>query len=163
MRNEKHDKTRLAADVFKDSVKFNTQLATRGLALLYALEKAASQITSPIVPGAVGGMVLGAMGFFTNRHFRQQGDVSTVSLIGELLGKVQFTAGFLLIMVEGINTFNETDNITPLRNLLKMSSTVLSLTGSAIVLINSYLYGESPKSSSDIPANIFESEQNKIS
>ncbi|HRD71063.1 MAG TPA: hypothetical protein PK657_13060 [Legionella sp.] len=92
MRNEKHDKTRLAADVFKNAVKFNTQLATRGLALLYALEKAASQITSPIVPGAVGGMVLGAMGFFTNRHFRQQGDVSTVSLIGELLGKVQFTA-----------------------------------------------------------------------
>ena len=50
MRNEKHDKTRLAADVFKNAVKFNTQLATRGLALLYALEKAASQITSPIVP-----------------------------------------------------------------------------------------------------------------
>ena len=108
-------------------------------------------------------MVLGAMGFFTNRHFRQQGDVSTVSLIGELLGKVQFTAGFLLIMVEGINTFNETDNITPLRNLLKMSSTVLSLTGSAIVLINSYLYGESPKSSSDIPENILALEQNTIS
>nr|WP_248295731.1 hypothetical protein [Legionella pneumophila] len=82
----------LGPDVYENARKLNIQLATRGPAILYALGKASEQVTNGNVVTAVGGMVVGAIGFFGNRFYRNKGDDSAYTYMGQIVGAVQFTA-----------------------------------------------------------------------
>ncbi|HAT6976740.1 TPA: hypothetical protein F8R96_15080 [Legionella pneumophila] len=132
----------LGPDVYENARKLNIQLATRGPAILYALGKASEQVTNSNVVTAVGGMVVGAIGFFGNRFYRNKGDDSAYTYMGQIVGAVQFTAGFTLLALQAFETFTDTGETTPLLNVVKLSGVALTLTESALILINSYLYGD---------------------
>lgn len=132
----------LGPDVYESAKKLNLQLATRGPAVLYALGKASEHITNSNIVTAVGGMVVGAIGFFGNRFYRNRGDDSAYAYMGQVVGGVQFTAGFLLLAVQAFETYANSNEPGPLLNVIKMSGVALTLTESALVLINSYLYGD---------------------
>lgn len=129
-------------DVYENARKLNVQLATRGPAILYALGKTSEQVTQSSVVTAVGGMVVGAIGFFGNRFYRSKGDDSAYTYMGQIVGGAQFTAGFLLLAVKAYETYAGSGNSSPLMNVLKMSGMALALTESTLVLVNSYLYGD---------------------
>ncbi|HAT9731127.1 TPA: hypothetical protein JBD73_12600 [Legionella pneumophila subsp. pneumophila] len=132
----------LGPDVYENARKLNIQLATRGPAILYALVKASEQVTNGNVVTAVGGMVVGAIGFFGNRFYRNKGDDSAYTYMGQIVGAVQFTAGFTLLALQAFEAFTDTGETSPLLNVVKLSGVALTLTESALILINSYLYGD---------------------
>lgn len=136
------EKSQLGPDVYESARKLNVQLATRGPAVLYALGKASEQVTQSNMVTAVGGMVVGAIGFFGNRFYRNKGDDSAYSYMGQLVGGVQFTAGFLLLAIEAYEAYVGNADPGPLLNVIKMSGVALTLTESTLVLVNSYLYGD---------------------
>lgn len=87
-------------------------------------------------------MVVGAIGFFGNRFYRNKGDDSAYTYMGQIVGAVQFTAGFTLLALQAFEAFTDTGETTPLLNVVKLSGVALTLTESALILINSYLYGD---------------------
>ncbi|RUR19293.1 hypothetical protein ELY21_05290 [Legionella sp. km535] len=142
----------LGADVYESARKLNVQLATRGPAILYALGKATDHLTNNNIVTAVGGMVVGAIGFFSNRYYRNKGDDSAYSYMGQIVGGVQFTVGFLLLAAEAYETYASSGDASPFLDVIKMSGVALSLTEGALVLVNSYLYGDSvPKTAVNKP------------
>lgn len=141
---EKKEQPSIGADVYENARQLNVQLATKGPAVLYALSKASEPFSNSNLVTAVGGMVVGAIGFFGNRYYRNKGDDSAYSYMGQIMGAIQFTAGFSLMTVMAVELYAETGEASPLLNVLKMSGMALSLTESALVLVNSYLYGEGP-------------------
>lgn len=145
------DHGKLGPDVYESAKKFNFQLATRGVAVQLALSKASEKLTSSNVITAIGGMVVGAFGFFGNRYFRQKGDVSTDSYMGEIVGGVQFTAGFMLLAIAAYEVYNDTSDPSPLLNVINMAGVALTLTESALILVNSYLYGDGPTKAAPEP------------
>lgn len=62
--------------------------------------------------------------------------------MGQIVGAVQFTAGFTLLALQAFEAFTDTGETTPLLNVVKLSGVALTLTESALILINSYLYGD---------------------
>ncbi len=75
----------LGPDVYENARKLNIQLATRGPAILYALGKASEQVTNGNVVTAVGGMVVGAIGFFGNRFYRTRVMIPRILIWDKLL------------------------------------------------------------------------------
>ena len=134
----------ISPDIYENTRKLNTQLATRGPAVLYALGKASEHVTNSQVVTAIGGMVIGAFGFFGNRYFRSKGEDSAYSYMGQIVGGIQFTAGFMLLAVEAFENYSNMDESSSATNIVKMSGISLTLTLSALVLVNSYLYGDGP-------------------
>ncbi len=156
MAQEKNDKTlnrdspaqgKLGADVYDSVVQFNLRLALSGPPMLLTLSKLGEQ---NIIPG-VGGMVIGAYGFFGNRHFRQKGDSSTNSYMGQLMGGVQFVTGFMLLTLKGFEIYAETGEPNRLLDVLKMSALALAVTQTTVFFLNAYLYGDTnSKSAPDV-------------
>lgn len=132
----------LGPDVYENARKLNVQLATKGPAVLYALSKTSEQVSNGGVVTAVGGMVVGAIGFFGNRYYRSKGDDSAYTYMGQIVGAVQFTAGFTLLALQAFQTFSDTGEASSLLNVIKLAGVALTLTESALVLVNSYLYGD---------------------
>ncbi|MBL7479447.1 hypothetical protein [Legionella bononiensis] len=150
--NNPEGNSQLGPDVYESARKLNVQLATRGPAILYALGKATEHVTKNNIVTAVGGMVVGAIGFFGNRYYRNKGDDSAYSYMGQIVGGVQFTAGFLLLAAEAYEIYSSSGDPSPFLDVIKMSGVALSLTESALVLVNSYLYGDSvPKTAAPRP------------
>ncbi|MGQ3887560.1 hypothetical protein ACQUW5_00835 [Legionella sp. CNM-1927-20] len=142
--------SKISPDVYENARKLNTQIATRGPAVLYALSKASESLTRGNIVTGIGGMVIGAFGFFGNRYFRNKGDDSAYTYMGQLVGGVQFTAGFMLLSIEAFETYTNSGEAGPLLKVLGMAGMALALTESALVLFNSYLYGDgSPKALSE--------------
>ena len=142
---------KLGPDVYESARKLNLQLATKGPAILYALSKASEPLTNSNVVTAVGSMVIGAFSFFGNRFYRQKGDDSAYSYMGQMVGGVQFTTGFLLLAVEALQTYTDSGEAGPLLKALTMAGVALTVTESAIILINSYLFGDSsPKTAAEV-------------
>ncbi|WP_298625341.1 hypothetical protein [uncultured Legionella sp.] len=132
----------LGPDVYENARTLNVQLATKGPAILYALSKTSEHVTQSNILTAVGGMVVGAIGFFGNRFYRSKGDDSAYTYMGQIVGGAQFTAGFLLLTTNAYEAYVGSGDSSPLMNVLKMSGMALALTESTLILINSYLYGE---------------------
>lgn len=140
----------ISPDVYENSRKLNTQIATRGPAALYALSKASEPLTKGNIVTGIGSMVIGAFGFFGNRYFRNKGDDSAYTYMGQIVGGVQFTAGFMLLAIEAFETYTDSGESGPLLRVLGMAGVALALTESALVLFNSYLYGDGqPKALSE--------------
>lgn len=141
---------KISPDVYENARKLNTQIATRGPAVLYALSKASEPLTKANIVTGIGSMVIGAFGFFGNRYFRNKGDDSAYTYMGQVVGGVQFTAGFMLLAIEAFETYTDSGEASPLLKVLGMAGIALALTESALVLFNSYLYGDSlPKTLSE--------------
>ena len=139
-----HDK--LGPDVYENASKFNLQIATKGPAVLYALSKAGEQVTNSHIVTGVGGLVVGSLNFFGNRYFRNKGDDSANSYMGQMIGGVQGTAGMLLIMLEATATvYGEADPHSSLSSMIQTSTSALSLTLAGLILVNSFLYGDGAK------------------
>jgi hypothetical protein len=110
---------------------------------LLALGKASEQAgTDGHVVTAVGGMVLGSFGFFGNRYFRNKGNDSAYSYMGQTVGAIQFVTGGLLLAIEAYKIYNNKGDPSALLNVVKMAGISLTLTQSALILVNSYLYGD---------------------
>lgn len=141
---QKNEPGLLGQDVYESATKFNSRLAAMGSASLYALGKVGGQMTDSHIVTAVGGMVVGALGFFGNRYFRGRGDDSAYSYMGYIVGGVQFATGFSLLAIEALNVYYHTDEAMPLINVLNMAGTVCAVTESTLVLMNAYLYSDGP-------------------
>ncbi|MCK1862754.1 hypothetical protein MXD99_15250, partial [Legionella pneumophila] len=50
--------------------------------------------------------------------------------------------GFTLLALQAFEVFTDTGETSPLLNVVKLSGVALTLTESALILINSYLYGD---------------------
>ncbi|KGP62397.1 hypothetical protein EP47_13270 [Legionella norrlandica] len=144
--SEPKENSTLGPDVYENARKLNIQLATRGPAILYALGKTSEQVTNGNIVTAVGGMVVGAIGFFGNRFYRNKGDDSAYTYMGEIVGAVQFTAGFTLLALEAFETYAETGGAGALLSVIRLAGAALTITESALVLVNSYLYGDGASS-----------------
>jgi uncharacterized membrane protein YgdD (TMEM256/DUF423 family) len=134
----------LGQDVYESATKFNARLAGMGSASLYALGKVSGQMTDSHIVTAVGGMVVGALGFFGNRYFRCRGDDSAYSYMGSIVGGVQFAAGFSLLALEAFNAYYNTGEASSLMNVLNLAGTACAVTESTLVLMNAYLYSDGP-------------------
>ncbi|WP_419421387.1 hypothetical protein ACNVED_15100 (plasmid) [Legionella sp. D16C41] len=149
--NNSAGKSKISPDVYENARKFNTQIATRGPAVLYALSKASEPLTKGNTVTGIGSMVMGAFGFFGNRYYKNKGDDSAYTYMGQIVGGVQFTAGFMLLAIEAFETYTDSGEASPLLKVLGMAGMALALTESALVLINSYLYGDgAPRVSSEV-------------
>lgn len=134
----------LGQDVYESATKFNARLASIGSASLYALGKVSGQMTDSHIATGVGGMVVGALGFFGNRYFRSKGDDSAYSYMGTIVGGVQFAAGFSLLAIEGFNAYCKTGEASSLMEVLTIAATACAVAESTLVLMNAYLYSEGP-------------------
>lgn len=136
----------LAADVYDSAAKFNLQMAVKGPAILYALTKASEQVSNTHLVTGVGGLVMGALSFFGNRHFRSKGDDSANAYMGLMLGGAQGASGLMLILLEISKTLCcEPNSPNRLSTMLENTTLALSLTLASLLLVNSFLYGDGPK------------------
>lgn len=136
------DKDKLGADVYENAAKFNLRLATQGPALLYALSKASEHVNKANLVTGIGGMVVGSIGFFGNRYYRKKGDDTAYSYMGQLVGGVQFVAGFILLALQASEIYADTGEASRLLAVIQMAAVALTITEGALVLVNSYLYSD---------------------
>jgi len=130
------------ADVYENAKKFNHQLAVYGPAALFALSKSSEHLANTNIVTGVSGAVIGAVGLFGNRYYRRKGDDTAYSYMGQLVGGIQFSAGFMLLTMEASKIFLDKGEPGHLLDVIKMATVALSVTQGALILFNSYLYGK---------------------
>ncbi|TAL64992.1 MAG: hypothetical protein EPN84_02350 [Legionella sp.] len=136
------EKPKVGPDVYENARIFNTQLAIWSPSVLYALSKTTENFAGANLFNSVSGMVIGGMGFFGNRYYREKGDDTAYSYMGQMIGGVQFSLGFLLFAVEATKIYAASDDTSTLLGILNMGAVTLSMTQGALILLNSYLYGD---------------------
>lgn len=142
---------KIGADVYLSVEKLNYQLATQGPAVILALGKVSEQVgTESNLVTAIGGLVLGSFGFFGNRYYRRKGEDSAYSYMGQTIGAVQFITGGLLLAMEAFKVYHNKGDATPLLNVVKLARVSLTITSSAFILVNSYLYGGGPRNTAPV-------------
>lgn len=127
----------IGRDVYDSAAKLNFQLAMIGPAVLNFLSKTSGNLAT-----SVSGIVLGAFGLFGNRYFRNRGDDSAHSFMGQWLGGVHLTLGLTQLVMDAFAINAKTGDANPLLASLKFGSQVLGYTQVTFGLVNSYLYSD---------------------
>lgn len=127
----------IGRDVYDSAAKLNFQLAMIGPAVFNFLSKTSGNLAT-----SVGGMVFGAFGLFGNRYFRNRGDDSAHSFMGQWLGGVQLTLGLTQLLIDAFQINAKTGDASPLLASLKFGSQILGYTQVTFGLVNSYLYSD---------------------
>lgn len=141
-KNINPEKEKIGPEVLDNARQFNFTLATRGPAALSAIYPMAITSENRNLVTGVTGMVIGSVGFFANRYYHQKGDDSPHTHLGRIVGAAQFSVGFCLLAAEGCKQYFSSGEASPLLNTLQMATVALGITQGALILINSYLYGE---------------------
>lgn len=147
------ERKKIGLDVYDNARKFNIGVATKGPAVLYALNNVSVDIASPNVITGVGAVVIGGLGLFGNKYYRNRGEDSPNSFMGMATGGVQMTAGLLLLFLEGYSTYHQSPEISNGLKVVSMSAGALTLGLSAMVLVNSYLYADDQKPAQETRSN----------
>lgn len=154
-RSGKASDKEISDTVYQDSKAFNTQFGLLGVSILYAIKQLGGQLVNNgnVAMGA-GTLALGTIEFFANRNFRQKGDQSTYSYMGQLSGAVKFIGGLTLFTLEGAKLFMDTGEPSAMLSALQLATTGLVVAETTLILLNAGLYANGVPKTPAAPAKM---------